>query len=482
MSKEFPNVCPAANEAQSLGKTGKRWKEVLAKEIIADSFGGGLAAIIEALATKAELAEARGEIAFANSPNYYSEDVPWSADTDEGRTILASPEILWLNINGKGHKLEEQVFLDITAPQVWDTKATLCERDTAYALDDYVYATTGTDTYIYKCMTAGITSTLTPTWPTTIDATYNDGSVVWKCVANFAAAANRAGKDIYIYALYNAEGLEPSFVISANSIAPEKIGDTPFRKVGGFHCLCVDVGEDAPGGSDHALYGYEAGDILPMSVWDCWHRPVGAPEGYVYEPGNNVWISIYGLSWTGSFGNTPEDLQLVSVYGGEWADGTSTEKFHCLKFEQVLGRQHQRLIWRREFVNASIGSNQSTNIYGSADPGTTGGHKDTAGKRMVSDIGCEDMCGDHWQWGSDVGSATTGSSSYGNGFDANDKYVKGQIYGTEYRVLLGGNWNSAAVCGSRAAHWSCGSLSLAANSGARGASEPLHAESGAFYA
>ena len=36
MSKEYPDVCPNANEAQSLGKTGKRWKEVLAKEIIAD--------------------------------------------------------------------------------------------------------------------------------------------------------------------------------------------------------------------------------------------------------------------------------------------------------------------------------------------------------------------------------------------------------------------------------------------------------------
>lgn len=480
MSKEFPNVCPAANEAQSLGKTGKRWKEVLAKAIIADSFGGGLATIINALATKAELATVEGEVAYANSPNYYSEDVPWSADTDEGRTILASPEILWLNINGKGHKLEEQVFFDITEPQVWDTKATLCERDTAYALDDYVYATTGTDTYIYKCMTAGTTSTLTPTWPTTIDATYNDGSVIWKCVANYAAASTRAGKDLYIYALYNAEGLEPSFVISANSIAPEKIGDTPFRKVGGFHCLCVDVGEDAPGGSDHALYGYEAGDILPMSVWDCWHRPVGDPEGYVYEPGNNIWVSIYGLSWTGSYSNSPEDLRLVSEYGAEWADGTSTEKFHANKFDQVLGRQRQRLLWQREFVNASIGSNQATNIAGSADPGTTGGHKDTAGKRMISDIGCEDMCGDHYQWGLDVGSASTGS--YTAGYDANDKYVKGDSYTTANRVLLGGYWSGAAHCVSRCASWYNGSLNLLAYFGGRGASEPLHAESGAFYA
>ncbi len=481
MSKEYPDVCPNANEAQSLGKAGKRWKEVLAKQIIADSFGGGVADIIALLATKAELATVEGEVAYANSPGYYCEDIPWTADADEGRTVLASPNILWLNIAGKDHKLNEQVTFDIDDPASWDTKATLLERDTAYNLDDYVYETNGNDTYIYKCMTAGTTSTLTPTLPTTIDATYNDGSVVWKCVANYAAGANRAGKDFYLYALYNADGLEPSFVISNSGLAPDKIGDTPFRKIAGFHCLCATIGEDAPGGSDHALYGYEAGDILPMSVWDCWHRPVGDPEGYVYEPGHNIWVSIYGLSWTGSFANTPEDLQLVSVYGGEWADGTSTEKFHCSKFDQVLGRQHQRLLYKREFVNASIGSNQGTNIYGSADPGTTGGHKDTAGKRMVSNIGCEDMCGDHYQWGAEYGACST-SGSWGAGYDANDRYVGGQIYGTEYRVLLGGRWSSGAGCGSRCAEWDSGSLALSANYGARGASEPVHKNAGTYYA
>ncbi|SHI79120.1 hypothetical protein SAMN02745671_01702 [Anaerovibrio lipolyticus DSM 3074] len=113
--------------------------------------------------------------------------------------------------------------------------------------------------------------------------------------------------------------------------------------------------------------------------------------------------------------------------------------------------------------------------------GQQGGHKDTAGKRMISNIGCEDMCGDHWQWGDDYGSAST-SGSYGAGYDANDRYVGGQIYGAEYRVLLVGSWALAAVCGSRSAVWIYGSLALNADCGGRGASEPLHAESGAFYA
>ena len=139
-----------------------------------------------------------------------------------------------------------------------------------------------------------------------------------------------------------------------------------------------------------------------------------------------------------------------------------------------MGTQKKRLPWVREFRVFSVGSNQSTNIKGSADVNTTGGHSDTAGRRMISDFGIEDCCGFLWQWCSDVGSATTGSSSYGNGFDANDRSdVKGQIYGAEYRPFGGGSWTDGAVCGSRAASWIGGSLGLGLSDGARGASEPL---------
>jgi hypothetical protein len=47
------------------------------------------------------------------------------------------------------------------------------------------------------------------------------------------------------------------------------------------------------------------------------------------------------------------------------------------------------------------GSNQKTNILGSADPVTTGPHIDTAGRRMISNIGLEDGCGVMNQWLSD---------------------------------------------------------------------------------
>ena len=44
------------------------------------------------------------------------------------------------------------------------------------------------------------------------------------------------------------------------------------------------------------------------------------------------------------------------------------------------------------------GTPQKTNISGSADPNTTGGHVDTNGVRIVSNSGIEDLCGVMWQW------------------------------------------------------------------------------------
>jgi len=46
-------------------------------------------------------------------------------------------------------------------------------------------------------------------------------------------------------------------------------------------------------------------------------------------------------------------------------------------------------------------SNEETNITGSTDPVTTGGHSDTGARRMISNIGCEDCAGALNQWLSD---------------------------------------------------------------------------------
>ena len=402
---------------------------------------------------------------FAATPNYYTEDTPFHADTNTNRTTIASPNQLYLNINDIGYSLTEQIFLDISQDSAWDTQAEEWQANHEYALDEIVYPAAGKNGFYYKCTTAGTSSTLTPEWPTTEGDTYQDGNVVWQAIIDHTQASTRHGQDFYIYAGIRDGAL--TFVVSTSSTVPYGFTAETSRKVGGFHCLCADVGTI----EGHTLSGWLAGEILPASVWDIEHRPKSEPEGMVYVDGLDMWFDIYLNSWTGS--TADKTLKAVSKFGAVTADGASAEKFHPLKWEQTLGEQKKRLPWVREFRVFSVGSNQSTNIAGSTDANTAGGHQDTANRRMISNYGIEDCCGFLWQWCADVGSAST-SGSYGNGFDANDRAdVKGQIYGAEYRPLVGGGWADGAVCGSRAAAWARSSLSLAAFYGARSASEPV---------
>jgi len=402
---------------------------------------------------------------FAATPNYYTEDTPFHADTNTNRTTIASPNQLYLNINDIGYSLTEQIFLDISQDSAWDTQAGEWQANHEYALNEIVYPAAGKNGFYYKCTTAGTSSTLTPEWPTTEGDTYQDGNVVWQAIIDHTQASTRPGQDFYIYAGIRDGAL--TFVVSTSSTVPYGFTAETSRKVGGFHCLCADVGTI----EGHTLSGWLAGEILPASVWDIEHRPKSEPEGMVYVDGLDMWFDIYLNSWTGT--TADKTLKAVSKFGAVTGDGASAEKFHPLKWEQTLGEQKKRLPWVREFRVFSVGSNQSTNIAGSTDANTAGGHSDTAGRRMISNYGIEDCCGFLWQWCADVGSAST-SGSYGNGFDANDRAdVKGQIYGAEYRPIVGGAWPNGAVCGSRAANWADSSLHLSAGCGARGASEPV---------
>ena len=284
--------------------------------------------------------------------------------------------------------------------------------------------------------------------------------------ATYATAANRAGKDFYVYACVPTSGTVPDFVLSASTTYPSAIpsGVTPSatntRKVGGFHCLCVAVGTI----SGHDLTGYLAGDILPRSCWDLQHKPISSVEGMVYGK-HGQWVDIYLPSVTGG--------ELVSVNGGTIADGVSATAFHAYKFDQWFGRIGKKSIASLEFVAASIGANQSTNIAGSADPGTTGGHTDTAGRRMISNIGCEDMCGVLWQWGREQG-AIAGSASWVNADEGNDAGVGGQHYDAPTRPFFGGGWSDGVVCGSRGSEWLGGALILGSSFAGRGCAEPAY--------
>jgi hypothetical protein len=270
---------------------------------------------------------------------------------------------------------------------------------------------------------------------------------------------NLAGKDVYIYALAGS-GTEPDFVLSLNSTVPTGYTAENSRKIGGFHCLCKDVGVI----EGHTLSGYVAGDILPATRWDLEHRPKGNPEGFAYEELTDCWIAIYLPSWDGT--------KLVSVYNGVIADGSSTKKWHGEAFYEQFTKQGMRLVWRHEFQMGAKGSNEQTSIQGSSDPNTTGGHVDTAGRRMISNIGLEDCCGALWQFSMDLGFA--GGSGWINSVynSSVDDRSYGQTYGTLYRLLLGSGWGHGAYCGSRSAHCTDSPARVDVDVSSRGVSEP----------
>ena len=300
-------------------------------------------------------------------------------------------------------------------------------------------------------------------------------------VTDYRVAATRAGMDFYIYACQPSPVNKdnPVFLISANSTFPDGYTADNSRNIGGFHCLCVAVGTIG----SHTLSNYVAGDILPQSVWDEKHRPVSAPAGMVYDSALDKWVDIYLASGTGA--------STTSVNGG-----TISDTRDWMDFVDDGIAVKKRLLSDIEFQSAAAGSNEETNITGSVDPVTTTGHVDTAARRMISNIGCEDMCGVMYQWLNEQSTRIEGSHTHAQtithkavatgsaifkdqaettpnavlGSGANETITgvatdiaawswynlpgsKGSLYkqGTygDVKLLAGGSWNAGAGCGSR---------------------------------
>lgn len=300
-----------------------------------------------------------------------------------------------------------------------------------------------------------------------------------------------AGKDIYVYAVIGTDN-EMDFVLSDNSTVPTGYTAENSRKIGGCHLLCADVGTI----EDHPLSGYTAGDILPASVWDLRHRPRSSPEGMVYHEGKGIWVDIYLAHWDGT--------QLVSQYNQATADGTSSKNFHGELFTEEFGKVGKRCPWRHEFIVFAKGSPEMTAIQGAADPTTTGGHVDSNGRRIISNIGCEDCTGVLWQWFEDTveggayGSYTAESGLYYlDGYNWNlagdvtsedavnpvsstyhptidgEGNRMGDSYGLIRRLRGGAYWDSGSRCGSRAVDAHVFPSGRSSYRGGRGVSEPL---------
>ena len=203
----------------------------------------------------------------------------------------------------------------------------------------------------------------------------------------------------------------------------------------------------------HPLSGFEAGAILPESVMCLsFHSGSLFDDGQVYDKDIDSFIDIYLQSGIG--------LNTRSKYGAT-RTVSRTQGNHMVDMRQV----GKKLLSDGEFESASIGSNQKTNIQGSADKTTVGGHVDTANRRMISAIGVEEMCGYVWQWTRDVSS--TGGSRWET-TDGNGSF--GQELGTPFVLLAGGAWGDGSGCGSRSRYSNPVRSTAGANLGGRGLS------------
>ena len=295
-------------------------------------------------------------------------------------------------------------------------------------------------------------------------------------LADVANAAARQGKDMYVYACQPSDtnSTIPTFVLSMNSTVPDGYTANNSRKIGGFHCICRNVGTI----SGHAASGYVIGDIIPISVWDLLHRAQSENEGMIWADFDGRWYDIYLAGVVSG--------KLVSQYGAIIADGASSPAYSGEKFVEEFAKVKKRPLYRNEFMVLAKGSNEGTNIYGSTDPNTAGGHNDTAGRAMISNYFMEEMCGALFQWGADIfeyypGAVWNSPNLYLDGYSwqtasvynsAVDAQQYGSCLGLLRRALLGGGWDNGGNCGSRCVD--CSNFSSAAwgGTGSRGSSEP----------
>lgn len=328
-----------------------------------------------------------------------------------------------------------------------------------------------------------------------------------EAVARTATRTNHdEGRNFYGYLVPDFEtenGVE--IVVSCNATYPNDISErytaANTRKLFSFHTLCVNAGSNLQGkiaeapscglvpgdkvlikqySSDdedgfydfynvpvvsvaakskydvvtvqHPLAGFLSGQILPESVFCIAFHPESEPDGMVYDVDTDIAVDIYLQSGKGR--------GTASEYGA-----TITDSREHQNHQDDMRHVRKRLLRDHEFSSIALGSNEKTNIKGSADPVTTGGHVDTAERRMISFIGCEDCCGVLWQWLEEVSANGSGDwATYDGQADM------GQTAGVSYALLAGANWHDSSYCGSRARFGYHARSTVCAYVGGRGAS------------
>lgn len=272
-----------------------------------------------------------------------------------------------------------------------------------------------------------------------------------------------AATDYSVYITPIDDGFD--FVVSKNSTYPKGFTADTAYKIGGFHTLCVAVtSANAPAipsntflsSTTHPAIGYNAGEIIPNSIWCLTHRPTSNPSGMVYVNLLDKWVDIYLQSGTLK--------ATASVYGASTTDSRQPI-LHQLDMVCV----GKKMPTDHDFFVFAEGSNQKTVIKGAADAVTTGGHVDTNSKRMISAYFVEDCCGFLWQWLDEIG--FNGQKDWvGYGTNAEER---GQSYGMPYVLLAGGRWADSSSGGSWSRDCNATRSGVYADAGCRGVSRSL---------
>ena len=132
-----------------------------------------------------------------------------------------------------------------------------------------------------------------------------------------------------------------------------------------------------------------------------------------------------------------------------------------------------------EFAQLHSGTPEETNIFGSANPTTVGGHVDTNSRRIISNIGLEDMSGVWWTWLQDRQSYIAGADyaaaivfGYENISGTRGSHHGQGTYPAQAAVVAGGSYDNSLDCGSRARYASDRRSDTNSNIGCRAVAEP----------
>ena len=213
----------------------------------------------------------------------------------------------------------------------------------------------------------------------------------------------------------------------------------------------------------HPLSGYAAGNILPESIFCETFKPsaryqiIGLSnieDAMVYDKDSDKAVDIYLQS--GITRNT------CSKY-----KQTFTVNRSPLLHSADMADVGKKLLTNFEFTCAAKGSNECTNIKASAMDSGTGGHLDTEDRRMISAIGCEDMCGYVNQWLDEFGLNVQEPTNWSSNADPSAKF--GQTAGAIKVLSAGGCSNEGNKCGSLCRNASQGYDTVDILFGARGA-------------